>query len=92
MADDRTPEQREADAQLAEAVDRVAEAYGEQSAGWVTTEYVVIWARQGWDDDGDPSTVVGTAVPENTVPIHRLLGLFEYAAVRYRKLIGTDDE
>lgn len=91
MSDDRTDEQREADDALRAAIERVAAAYEDAASGWVVTEYVTIYSQQGWDADGDQCTAVGTAVDGGTTPIHRLLGLCEYASTRYRKLIATDD-
>jgi hypothetical protein len=46
---------------------------------------------QRWDDEGDALTAVGTAIDSGSVPIHRLLGLVEYAAVRYRGLIAEGE-
>lgn len=94
MSDERTPEQRAADEQLREAVKAVTEAYADGES-WVPMEYVCVYSMQRWDDDGDALTAVGTAVDSGAVPIHRLLGLVEYAATRYRRLVMqpfTDDE
>lgn len=93
MADDRTTEQREADEQLREAVRAVAHAYADdETGGWVVTEYVLVYSQQGWDDEGDQCTAVGTAVEGDATPIHRLLGLVEYAATRYRRLVAEGDD
>ena len=90
--DDRTDAQRAADTALRAATQAVAEAYSAPGQAWVATEYVLIYSQQRWDEDGDQLTAVGTAVDGDTTPIHRLLGLCEYAATRYRRLIGQDDE
>lgn len=91
MADDRTPQQLAADEQLREAAKAITAAYASDRA-WVPMEYVLVYSMQSWDDEGDARTAVGTAVDSGTVPIHRLLGLLEYAATRYRKLINEDDD
>lgn len=91
MSDDRTTEQQAADEALTAAVRQIAEAYASESdAGWMLTEYLVVYATQGWDDDGDQCTSLGTATMDGTTPIHRLLGLADYAGVRYRKLLVSD--
>lgn len=91
MSDERTDDQRAADEQLRLALEAVAAAYAEdESAGWVLTEYLCIYAQRGWDDEGDSCTAVGTAVDGDSTPIHSLLGLAEYASARYRKLITAD--
>lgn len=90
--DDRTDDQRAADEQLKAAVLAVCEAYCEPGETWAPLEYVCIYSMTRWDDDGDQLSAVGTAVDGGTTPIHRLLGLTEYATLRYRKLITTDDD
>lgn len=82
----QTP-QREADEQLAAAIDRASVAYFGHS-GRVVTEYVVVVARQGWDADGDPVSSVETLHPDGDLPYHRALGLVEYAATVYRTRIA----
>lgn len=92
MADERTTEQRAADNALRDAVMRVAEVYADDTiAGWVLTDYLLVYATQGWDDEGDASSAVGTAVDADTSPIYRLLGLADVAATRYRAML-LDDE
>ena len=91
MADDRTPEQLAADEQLREAAKAITEAYASDRA-WVPMEYVLVYSMQSWDEDGDALTAVGTAVDSGAVPIHRLLGLVEYASTRYRRLIASDHD
>lgn len=82
-----TPEQRDADQALTEAIARCSVAHFGES-GRVLTEYVVVISRQGWDDDGDSVTSVETLHSDGDVPLHRCLGLVDYAAVRYRKHIA----
>ena len=87
MADERTAEQVAADAQLREAIQAVAEAYTEDGSSWVATEYVAVYSMQRWTEEGDALAAVGTAVDGDSVPLHRQLGLVEYAAARYRRLV-----
>lgn len=91
VSDERTPEQIAADDQLRVATRAIAEAYGD-GLPWVPMEYVLVYSMQRWDDDGDALTAVGTAIDSGSVPIHRLLGLVNYAAARYRRLISEDDD
>lgn len=91
MADERTPDQVAADEMLREAVGVVAIAYGD-GLPWVPLEYVTVYSMHRFDDEGDALTAVGTAIDSGSVPIHRLLGLLEYASSRYRKTIMTDDD
>lgn len=57
---------------------------------FVLTEYVVITAQQGFDDDGDGLTAVGALYRDKDVPTHRALGLIEYVGARLRKNITED--
>lgn len=86
----RTPEQIEADDALTVAIEKVIAAYYEGHRGYVLGEYIVISAQQGWDDDGDGLTATSTIHRDGDVPIHRCLGLAEYAATRYRARIAED--
>lgn len=85
----RTPEQVQADDALTLAIERVIEAYGFDGP-YVLTEYVLITSQQRFDNDGDSVTAVGVVYRDGSVPLHRALGLVEYAAARFRKDI-TDD-
>lgn len=92
MTDSRTPEQRAADDALTAAVEQALAAYSEPDRPWVLTEYVVVTAQQTYDEAGDGLTAVGCIYRDGDVPMHRVLGLLEYAATRTRKRIATDDE
>jgi|GEM_PF-5315863 len=85
----RTPEQVAADDALTAAIEAVLAAYG-GNTGYVLTEYIVITAQTGWDDGGEQLTAVGCCHKDGDVPLHRCLGLAEYAAARYRKRIVED--
>lgn len=77
----RTPEQQAADEALTQAIEAVTQAYDPEGAmaGFILGEYVVVSSRQGWDDDGDGITSVGTMFRDGDVPTHRALGLLAYA-------------
>ena len=51
------------------------------------TEYLCIYSMQTWDEEGDALTAVCMAVDGDSVPIHRQLGLVEYAATRLRRAV-----
>jgi hypothetical protein len=88
----RTPEQVAADNALTDAIEQVARAYADDGEAWVMSEYVVLTAQHRYDDEGDGLTAVGVLYRDGDVPLHRALGLVDYAATRIRKLIATDDE
>lgn len=67
---------------LAEAVER---CMADEAPGSVVTEYVVIAASQRFDEDGSTAYNTSTLVSNgNHVPSHRILGLFDSAATKYR--------
>lgn len=90
MSDDRTAEQRKADAALTAAIDQVRAAYYGEPEASVLMEYVVVASRQSYADDGEPESEIALMPRDGNQPLHRLLGLIGYADVRYRKMIGED--
>ena len=50
----------------------------------ILTDWLVIAAQQDFDDEGKPTTSVGLLLPTDSFPYYRILGLLDYAAVRYR--------
>jgi hypothetical protein len=85
----RTPEQVAADDALTAAVEACLAAYGGNPT-YVLMEYIVVATSTGWDDDGEQRTAVGVCHRDGDVPLHRCLGLAEYAATRYRATIAED--
>lgn len=94
----RTPEQVAADDALTEAIERCREAYGlnapdpddepgTPSGPGVTMEYVVIGSSAFIGEDGTSYTGVWTMHKDDGVPIHRMLGLMDYARTRWRKMV-----
>lgn len=53
----------------------------------VPMEYVVIGTMHSIDDDGASYTHVFNLYSDNNVPVHRLLGLVEYAKLRLANLV-----
>lgn len=88
----RTPEQVAADDALTAAIEQVLAAYSDSERAWVLSEYVVITAQHRFDDDGDGITAIGCINRDSDVPLHRMLGLTEYAATRIRKRIADDGD
>lgn len=88
----RTPEQVAADDALTAAIEQTLAAYDDGGQAYVLTEYVVVTSQQRFDEDGDGITAVGLMSRDCDVPLHRLLGLVEYAAARLRKSAAADDE
>lgn len=88
----RTPEQKAADEALTAAIEAHVKAYVDDGHGWVMSEYVVVLSQHRYDENGDGHTGVGIAYRDGDVPVHRALGLVEYAATRMRALITSDDE
>jgi hypothetical protein len=76
----RTAEQEHADDALTAAINLVRVAYfGEESARRLLTDYVVVFAEQTIDDDGDVETVTGTLVREGNLAGYRIAGLLTTA-------------
>ncbi|GLY32120.1 hypothetical protein [Kineosporia sp. NBRC 101731] len=91
MTDPRTPEQSAADEALTKAIEATLAAYHDSDQPFLLTDYIVITCQRAWDgEDGEPLTAVGTIHRDGDVPIHVCLGLAEYAATRYRRLIAED--
>ena len=86
----RTPEQVEADEALTAGINRCAEAYQDDNTPWTLTEFMVVAAQHRWDDDGDARSAITLLYREDSVPLHRALGLAEYAATRLRATIAED--
>ncbi|MDG4832427.1 hypothetical protein O7627_24410 [Solwaraspora sp. WMMD1047] len=91
MTDSRTPEQRAADDALTAAIQQTLDAYA-GSGPWLLTEYVVVTAQQGYDEDGDGITAVGQLYRDGDVPLHRALGLLDHAVTRMRARIASDGD
>jgi hypothetical protein len=83
-------EQRAAYERLAQAIEEVARNEGTLG---VLTEWVVVFAAQRFDDDGDGLTQVGITLPDGggQVPYHRVMGLLDYALTRYRAEVAEAD-
>ena len=89
----RTPEQRQADDELTAAIEKVKAAYyTAESSPTVMTEYVVVAAARGFDEDGDSFTTVATISKNSDVPLHHLIGLCEYAAAGFKAMVNTPDD
>lgn len=85
----RTPEQVAADQALTAAIEQALQAYGDEQA-YVLTEYVVITSQQRFAEDGYGVTAVGLISRDSDVPLHRMLGLVEYASTRLRRSAASD--
>lgn len=97
----RTPEQVTADEALTEAIQRCWRAYYEgepyaddgvpveAAAEGVMMEYLVIGTMRNFDNEGDPYTHVFHIYRDGDVPVHRLLGMLEYARLRLAALVQS---
>lgn len=85
MSDDRTPEQREADAVFEEAIVELLKAY--DSADGPLMEWVLVTSTHHMSGEGTSSTAVGNWVNPGQ-PLHRSLGLLDYTATRLRAHIA----
>lgn len=89
MSDDRTAEQRAADDRLEDAIRAHLEAY--DTTDGVLMEWVVLATQHIAENDGSSATAVSHWVPPGQ-PLHRSLGLLDYAATRLRAhLAGNAD-
>ncbi|MCU1677264.1 MAG: hypothetical protein JWM93_2022 [Frankiales bacterium] len=87
----RTPEQIAADDALSAAIDGHLRAYyPDETSPGVSGEYVVVATWQLWDDAGEGSTRYVVIPRDQDVPVHRLVGLLDYALTRKRAFIAED--
>lgn len=84
-----TPEEKAAHDVLTDAIEAVVRAQGNRSEAWVASEYVVVHAAHRFEGD-DTYTAVGVIYRADDVPMHRALGLLEFASTRLRKIIAED--
>lgn len=54
------------------------------------SEYVVLFARHRYNEDGDGVTAVGQIMRDSDVPPHRVLGLLDYVTVQMTSYITND--
>ncbi len=82
----RTPEQKTADDNLTDAINRVAEAYGYTQPGFINNEYMVVLHQRGWGDNVD-DTYSGVVLlyRDGSLPWMAILGLMEMAGRRLRR-------
>lgn len=85
------PELKPAYQRLADAIEEVARL---EDAEGVLTEWVIVYATQRYDEDGDGISQVGTLLPDGGghVPYHRMMGLLDYALTRCRAEVAHDDD
>lgn len=78
----RSQEQVAADDNLTVAVERCIAAYGEPEPAVVLTDFVVVYAQQGWDAEGYGCTRVDMLLRDGDLANYRLLGLLQSAVSR----------
>lgn len=88
----RTPEQKAADEALTAAIEAVWDAYADDPDRGVLTDYTVVGACAGFDEDGDRLTLVGAFTRDGNVPIHVQIGLLEYRLARLRDILNDPGE
>lgn len=81
----RTAEQIAADDALTVAIQRATDAYF-GAAPRLLTDYVVLTAEQGIDEEGDGETAIGWLIRDNEVPHYRIIGLLDMALTRHRQM------
>ena len=60
----------------------------DEAPGSVLTEYVVVAASQSFSEDGSSEYSTSTLASNgNHTPTHRVLGLLEHAAAKYRAFV-----
>lgn len=84
-----SPEEKTAHEALTDAIEAVLRAEGNREQAWVGSEYIIVHAGHRFEGD-ETYTAVGVIYRENSVPIHRALGLLEFASCRLRKIIAED--
>jgi len=85
------PELKAAYGRLAQDIEDVGRLEGAQG---VIVEWVLVYATQRYDSDGDGITQVGTLLPDGggQVPYHRMMGLLDYALTRCRAEVADDGD
>jgi len=83
-----------ADAALAEVVAAFSRLQEESGEPGVVTDYVLVYAAQRWDDEGQQATAIGYAYPPDGQPFYRTLGLLDQftASLRRRVARAEDDD
>lgn len=83
-----TEEEKVAYRRLEEAIEEVGRLEGAEG---VITEWVIAYATQRYDEDGDAVNQVGTMVPHGGghLPYHRMMGLLDYALTMCRAEITS---
>jgi hypothetical protein len=87
----RTADQKATDDALTGAIERSIKSYDEDGGteGFLLMEYLVVTSSTKFCD-GESFTAVGLHYRDSDVPLHRALGLLEYAAARVRAIIQED--
>ena len=60
--------------------------------GWYITDFLVIGTAESFHPDDAGMSMSFQVGPENDMPPHRILGLLEYTAARYRHLINQAED
>jgi hypothetical protein len=85
-----SPDEKTAYEALTDAIEAVVRAQGNREQAWVASEYIVVHAAHRFAADGESYTAVGVIYRDQDVPMHRALGLLEFASTRLRKIIAED--
>lgn len=80
----RTVEQIAADNALALAIEGVRAVYQHTESDAMLTDFLVIYAEQGYTADGEGFTRHGMLCRDANMPIYRALGLLDYQASKLR--------
>lgn len=79
-----------ADEGLCEAINAAMAAHGMRPG--ILTDVMVVCSVAVVDDDGESATTVATLLPR-TVPYYRVLGLIDFARLRYQnEVLNIEDE
>lgn len=92
----RTSEQKAADEALTYAIQQVRVAYAQESdepenLEYLMTDYIVVFSATRFADDGDTWSMVGHMYRDSDVPVYRILGLLDFALMRVKAAIASDE-
>lgn len=62
---------------LEEAINEYIRSDG--SNNFILTDWVLVTASTGWDEDGEGLTEMGVIIPDRSIPHYKIIGLLEYA-------------
>lgn len=91
MPDNRTQGQKDAEANMAKAIEQMAWSYREESEkSAILVDWVAVASFQRFDEEGDMVTAVDLLFSED-IPMYRLLGMAREGLLNIEDMIREDE-